>query len=71
MNKDVSVTLIGASRLEQLLENLQALELMKKWTPALEEKLEEIMQTRPEPALNWRLWQPLPHRRQARLDWQK
>ncbi len=71
MNKDVSVALVGASRPQQIEENLKTVEVMKKWTPEVEKKIEEIMQNRPEPALNWRTWQPQPHRRDVNLDWQK
>ena len=64
-NKDVSVTLMGASKVEQIEENLKALEVMKAWTPDIEKKIDEIMKNTPEPPLNWRTWQPLPQRRQV------
>lgn len=71
MNKDVSVALVGASKVQQVIENLQAIEVMKKWTPEIENKIEEIMQNKPEIQMNWRSWTPIPNRREVRMDWQK
>ena len=68
MNKDVSTALIGASKVEQVEENLKALDVMKKWTPEVEKKIEEVMQNKPETDLNFRYWTPLPSRREAVLD---
>jgi aryl-alcohol dehydrogenase-like predicted oxidoreductase len=39
-NQDVSVCLLGASKPSQIEENLKALQLYKKWTPEIEEKIE-------------------------------
>eukprot|EP01022_Parablepharisma_sp_SALTPOND_P017226 TRINITY_DN270_c0_g1_i1.p3 TRINITY_DN270_c0_g1~~TRINITY_DN270_c0_g1_i1.p3 ORF type:complete len:299 (-),score=37.22 TRINITY_DN270_c0_g1_i1:88-984(-) len=69
MNKDVSVALIGASKVEQVEENLKAIEVMSKWTPELERKLEEIMQNKPTPQIDWRYWKPLEPRRETNIDW--
>ena len=71
MNKDVSVALIGASKPEQIAENLKAVDVMKKWTPEIEKKIEEIMQNKPDAPLNWRYWKPMPARREVNLDWSK
>eukprot|EP01022_Parablepharisma_sp_SALTPOND_P023497 TRINITY_DN49_c2_g1_i1.p2 TRINITY_DN49_c2_g1~~TRINITY_DN49_c2_g1_i1.p2 ORF type:complete len:305 (+),score=47.66 TRINITY_DN49_c2_g1_i1:2298-3212(+) len=71
VNKDVSTCLIGASKPEQVVENMGALEVAKKWTPELEKKIEDIMKTAPTPDFNWRYWKSLEPRRQMRLDVKK
>ena len=39
-NKDVSVCLLGATKESHIVENMKALELCKKWTPEIEERIE-------------------------------
>lgn len=46
-NPNVTTTILGASRKEQLLENLKALEVMPKLTEEVTRKIEEIVQTKP------------------------
>jgi voltage-dependent potassium channel beta subunit len=46
-NPNVTTTILGASRKEQLLENLKALEVMPKLTEEVIERIEEIVQTKP------------------------
>ena len=46
-NPHVSTAILGATKKEQLLENLQALETLSKLTPEVMEKIETIMQTKP------------------------
>ena len=46
-NPNVSSVIIGASRLEQVLENLQALELMAKLDPDVMEQIEKILDNKP------------------------
>lgn len=36
---------MGFSRIEQVAENLKAVELLEKWTPELEEKLNTHLKT--------------------------
>ncbi len=62
-NTDVSTCILGFSRLAQIDENLKCLELVKKWTPEIEAKCEEIMGNAPEMELDWRTWAPLEMRR--------
>ncbi len=69
VNKDVSVAIVGASRPEQMADNLGAIDVMKKWTPAIDQKIEEIMKNAPEQPLNWRTWQPLPPRRSVSVQY--
>ena len=48
-NSNVSTVILGASKAQQLQENLQALELLPKLTPEVLAKIETVMQNRPEP----------------------
>lgn len=43
VNKDVSTCILGASKLEQLEDNLKACEVAKNWTKELEEKMEKVL----------------------------
>jgi voltage-dependent potassium channel beta subunit len=47
-NPHVSTAILGATKKEQLLDNLQALELQAKLTPEVMEKIDKIMQTKPQ-----------------------
>jgi aryl-alcohol dehydrogenase-like predicted oxidoreductase len=46
-NKDVSTAITGARNLEQLNESVQALELYRKWTPELDQRINKILDTTP------------------------
>jgi len=48
-NPNTSTVILGASKPEQLLENLKALEVLPKLTPEVLEKIETILATKPEP----------------------
>eukprot|EP00826_Nyctotherus_ovalis_P016428 TRINITY_DN14750_c0_g4_i3.p1 TRINITY_DN14750_c0_g4~~TRINITY_DN14750_c0_g4_i3.p1 ORF type:complete len:228 (+),score=85.83 TRINITY_DN14750_c0_g4_i3:73-756(+) len=67
VNKDVSTCLIGATKPQQVVENIGALEVAKKWNNDIEKKVEDIMKNRPDPAFNWRFWKPFDHRREHNL----
>lgn len=47
-NQDVSTVIVGSSKISQMEENLKALELMNKWTPELEGRVEKILGNKPE-----------------------
>ncbi|KZT73315.1 Aldo/keto reductase [Daedalea quercina L-15889] len=49
INPNTSTVILGASRPEQVLANLKALEVIPKLTPAVLEKIEEILQNKPAP----------------------
>ncbi|KXN66297.1 voltage-dependent potassium channel, beta subunit [Conidiobolus coronatus NRRL 28638] len=51
---NVSTVILGASKLEQLKDNLKALEAVDKLTPELIQELEDIFQTKPTPIQNFR-----------------
>jgi aryl-alcohol dehydrogenase-like predicted oxidoreductase len=55
-NKDVSTCILGFTKLQQVEENLKALELYYKWTPEIEKKVREILGNDPEPVQDWRSW---------------
>lgn len=52
INPNTSTVILGASRPEQVVENLKALELIPKLTPAVLEKIEEILQNKPAPTVS-------------------
>ena len=62
-NKDVSTSIIGVKRPEHILDNIQALSVLKKLTPEILEKLEEILDNRPTPPMNFRTFTPREYRR--------
>ena len=66
---DVSCCLLGATKIEQIKENLDAVEVLKKWTPELEAELNEILGNLPEKEMNWTVFPPqeIPHRRELTL----
>lgn len=70
-NQDVSTCLLGASKIEQLEENIKALELVKKWSREIEERISKIFDTQPEVIMNFRTWTPYPSRRDERLMGEK
>ena len=49
-NRHVSTVILGASRLEQLTDNLSALDHKAAMTPDLMAAIEGVVQNRPEPA---------------------
>jgi aryl-alcohol dehydrogenase-like predicted oxidoreductase len=46
-NPNVSTAILGATKKQQLLDNLKALDALAKLTPEIMEKIEKIMQTKP------------------------
>lgn len=46
-NPNVTTTILGATKKEQLTENLKALEVLPKLTPEVMKKIDDIMQTKP------------------------
>jgi aryl-alcohol dehydrogenase-like predicted oxidoreductase len=53
-NPRVSTVITGASRPEQVRENMQALEVAERLTPDLLQRIEDIVQTRPAEDYDWR-----------------
>jgi len=53
-NPNVSTVITGASKPEQVRENMQALEVVPKLTADVMEKIEEILDNKPRPEKDWR-----------------
>ena len=53
-NDDVSTVITGASRPSQVTENLAALKVAELLTPDVQERIEDILDNRPEGEKNWR-----------------
>ncbi len=53
-NPHVSTVITGASRPEQVTENMQALEVLPKLTPDVMQSIEDILKNRPEPEPDYR-----------------
>ncbi|CAK87789.1 unnamed protein product (macronuclear) [Paramecium tetraurelia] len=62
-NKNVSTAIIGAKNVQQLKDSLKAFELYKKWDKELEQKVEAIIQNKPQQEYNWQTGKPFPDRR--------
>jgi len=54
LNPRVSTVITGASRPEQVVENMQAPEVVKRLTPAVRDRIEAILDNRPKPEQDWR-----------------
>lgn len=50
-NPNTSTVILGASKPEQLVENLKALEVLPTLTPEIMDKIEKILKSAPEPAV--------------------
>ncbi len=53
-NPNVSTAITGASRPEQVTENMKAMAVLEKLTPEVLEKIEEIVDNKPEQEQDWR-----------------
>ncbi|CAG9327988.1 unnamed protein product [Blepharisma stoltei] len=62
-NPDVTTAILGASSPGQLDENLAAVEVVKKITPEVLARIEDLLGNRPNPSMNWRTFTPNPPRR--------
>lgn len=52
-NPNVSTVILGASKPEQVTENLKAMDLLPKLTDEVMERIETILGNRPEPPIRW------------------
>jgi len=69
VNKDVTTTILGASKVQQVTDNLKALEVASKWTPELEERINKLLDNEPAPALDFNQFKPKKPRRGLRIDY--
>jgi len=67
VNQDVSTCILGASRVEQLEENLKAWDLAKRWNQDLEKKCEDVLDNTPDSRVDFRTWSKYPGRRNKAL----
>ena len=65
VNTDVSTLIIGFSKIEQLEENVKALELYHKWNKDLEGRINALLENDPEPRIDFRCFAPTPQRREV------
>jgi aryl-alcohol dehydrogenase-like predicted oxidoreductase len=62
--EDTSVALLGFSRIEQVDENLKAVEFLKNsWNADLEKRVTEHLANAPEMEMDWQKWTPENSRR--------
>ena len=52
-NPNTSTVILGASKPEQITENLKAIEVIPKLTPEVLQKIEKILDNEPEPHVRW------------------
>lgn len=62
-SKDVSNVLLGANTVSQILENIEAVDVVTRITPDVLERIEKIIQNRPTPPLDFRTFTPRNPRR--------
>jgi len=60
---DTSTCILGFSRVSQIDENLKCLEVMSKWTPEIEKRVNDVLGNAPELPMDWRTWKPMQPRR--------
>jgi voltage-dependent potassium channel beta subunit len=62
-NKDVSTIICAFSKLSQVEENLKAMEMFKKITPEIYERIEKLLGNKPVGNLDYKAFKPRPARR--------
>ena len=67
-NPDCSTTILGASRVSQLEENVKAVEIYKKLDKDLLIEIEKILDNVPKGEIDYRDWKELPSRRNVNLN---
>jgi len=53
-NPNVSTTITGASKVEQVVENMKSINFVDKLTPEVIERIEAILDNKPQPPTDWR-----------------
>jgi len=62
-NKDVSSVLCAFSKLSHVEENIKSVEVARKITPEINEKIEKILGNKPKGLMDWRKFGTRPDRR--------
>lgn len=68
-NPDVTTAITGASRPEQIVDTVKAVDLIPKLTPAIQNRIEEIFGTEPTSKTNYKLFAPFSNRRRQILKY--
>jgi aryl-alcohol dehydrogenase-like predicted oxidoreductase len=55
-NRRVSTVITGASRPEQVRENMHAVDVAARLTPAHMEQIDAVLQNKPQPEIDFRGW---------------
>lgn len=71
VNKDVSVCILGASKVCQLEENVKSLELVGNWTGELEKEIRLVMDNEPKVQMDFRAFAPNKQRRDLVIELKK
>jgi len=53
-NPNVSTVITGASRAEQVKQNMKTIDVVDKLTPDVMERIEEILDNKPDEDMDWR-----------------
>ncbi|MBC8505750.1 MAG: aldo/keto reductase [Anaerolineales bacterium] len=53
-NPNVSTTITGASKVEQVVDNMKAIDVVEKLTPEVMERIEAILENKPDQPTDWR-----------------
>jgi aryl-alcohol dehydrogenase-like predicted oxidoreductase len=62
-NKEVSTAITGARSLEQLNDSIGALDIFKKWTPELDQRVNKLLDNTPKPKMDYKTFTPRTPRR--------
>jgi len=54
-NPNISTTITGASRAEQVVENMKAIDFVEKLTPDVMERIEMVLDNKPAQEVDWRV----------------
>jgi voltage-dependent potassium channel beta subunit len=68
VNSDTSTCIFGASKIEQVEDNVQALQVAINWTQELEDRIEKLLDNQPEPVMDFNEFSSKKSRRQVALD---
>lgn len=66
-NKDTSVALLGFTKIEQIHENLKAVEVYQRWSHDLEAKCDAILANQPEQEFDYPKYAMIENRRKTQL----
>ena len=55
-NQHVSTVILGATRVDQIHENVKALDIVPKLTPEIMDDIEQVVENKPQAELNFRNW---------------